>query len=114
MYIFYSTVQDAGEYECYLPNGQSASVKLTVNQAESTANQEAVEEVASNEEPAVEQEPEKETEVEKKVENFDQVAEADSNVQLTCELTEGHESELKWKKLEGVSCREKKGCQKET
>ena len=105
LYIFYSTLEDAGEYECYLPNGQSALVKLTVNPVQSPPNQEEAEEVVPEVEPAAEepQEKEKEILVEKKIENFDQVAEHDSNVQLACELTEGHENELKWKKLEGVS-----------
>ena len=68
-------MEDMGEYECYLPNGQvSDKVRLTV----------------LNEEPNLS----------KRV-HFDR--DIDENVELTCQLSDHKEnSKLNWRKINGV------------
>ena len=67
--------EDNGEYECYLPSGQASDrVRLTVISGEQPAASEQIQ--------------------------FDR--EIDENVELTCQLSNHNDKELKWRKLNGV------------
>lgn len=98
--------EDAGEYECYLPNGQTNRVRLAVlkNNQEESSNRRGGsyyldshdETRASNNENSNEQ-----TQPQTEETNFQPIVEkeVDENAELVCGLSG---DELTWKKIDGV------------
>ena len=67
-------MEDSGEYECYLSSGQASDkVQLTVINEKQHSN-----------------------------EQLQFVREIDENVELTCQLSNHDDKDLKWRKLNGV------------
>ena len=95
LFIYYLQKEDAGEYECFLPDGRTSRVRLTVlknaNEPLRSGNNEHMYLDSSNQLPQaqVAYEPFLEKEVHE-------------NVVMNCGLVGDSQNELKWKKLEPV------------
>jgi hypothetical protein len=105
LYIYYLKEEDAGEYECYLPNGQKNRVRLAVlkNQEEPSNTRDGNyyldahdETRASSNENSNEQ-----TQPQTEQTSFQPMVEknVDENAELVCGLSG---DELTWKKIDGV------------
>ena len=89
LYIYYLKQQDAGDYECYLQNGQSERVRLTVGDKQHEDHQE----------PA----PEENAEERVQEENYDKEVQFNTIVELSCKFSESHPKNLRWRRVDGVS-----------
>ena len=97
-------VEDSGEYECYLPDGRTSQVRLTViknlNEIVRPTNEEnQFLESSSNQHGRTEEEqvPQTQVEYEPYLEK-----EVHQSVSISCGLAGTSDNELKWKKIEPV------------
>ena len=88
LYIYYLTLEDAGDYECYLPNGRSERVRLTVN---------------PKNRPSQNNYPEQDRRERPNEENFDKEVDYNANTELACKFTRSNPNDLRWRKRGGVS-----------
>ena len=89
MFIYYISEADDGEYECYLPDGKTSSVKLTVKKAEEASSTSKIAEQADEE----------------RHQNVNEIeGDENTNVDLSCRLAQSNQETLQWRKLNGV-CR---------
>lgn len=110
--IYYLSAEDSGEYECFLPSGESRRVSLKV-----IAPKEYEDEAASHSSepktpvqnvPSIDEEPRhpaqepSELTDEEPIVNHDKQVDAGANVELACQYTSSSPDNLKWKKINGV------------
>lgn len=112
--IYYLSSEDSGEYECYLPNGESRRVVLKVTAPKEYGNEyEAGSHSSEHKSPVAADvpvhseprplEPSSELINEEPAVNHDKQVDAGENVELTCKYTSSSPDNLKWKKINGVS-----------
>ena len=109
--IYYLSAEDSGEYECYLPNGESRRVVLKVTAPKEYENEYDASSHSSEHKQPVEvpihsepqhSNPSSELVEEETIINYDKQTEAGANVELSCKYTTSNPDNLKWRKLNGV------------
>ena len=96
--IGYLEASDAGDYECYLPNGESSSIALVVDEITSTQDEEQTKSplltVTDTHETQLQA-------IKEQTSRVEIVKEVDEDVEIICGLTE-HFDDIKWTKKNGV------------